>query len=524
MLTCASQLGPRDLHKHVLWRAQLMGLLLVFLMGCVASPTPTPTLVPTAFVPSSTPTATITPTPFPSATLPSTWTAVPQPSLQASQTRLPSPTIATTTTPQQGQWPVDGIPSVTLTPTTESSVPAEASRAYAAALRAFERGGLETALEEIDKALLMVPQHSGFLSLRGRIHVALLHPLQGETDLRAALALNPFEALARRTLAELYASYRRWREASLEYQRYLTLDSDDSEGWFALGQIYEKQEYPLAAVEAYSMTITLAPNHAEALARRAELNYSAGHLESAYPDYSALLRLAPTADLFQRRANINLELDAPLLAAADFHQAISLTLPTGSPTYTLVTRMGEAYLAAGAPIQAAAAFSQALGLNPSLELQLLLGESYLAGQNYSAAVTIFSDTLQLANPLDTHSLFLGRGQAYLGLNEFELAQTDFDTAIELAATVEEQTNALTWRSQLYVAMEELSLAIADLTAAYQLVNDPIYLYRRGILYQTAGDVDSAVTDLSTFLEDADPEQVDSALLADAQLRLDSLTP
>ncbi len=494
---------------------------LVLLVACTAVP-PAPTLVPTAVLPSATPS--LTPPPFPSATLPATWTPAPQPSPQATQTRLPSPTAAPTVSSEADGWPVDEIPAGTLTPTPANMVPAEAQRAFAAATRAWERGDMEQALIQLDQALLLAPEHSGFLSLRGQVHVALLHPLQGESDLRTALSLDPFSALARRTLAELFASYGRWREAAAEYERYLALAPADSDTWFALGQIYELRNQPLAAIDAYSMTLSLDPAHVEGLGRRAEMYYLAGNLEAAWPDYTTLIEITPTVDLYELRAEISLDLDAPLLAAADFQQAISLTLLSEAPTYTLMIRMGEAYLAAGAPIRAADTFSEAIRLTDSVEPRLLLGESYLLGQDYPAALEVYSSTLALGSALESQPVLLGRGRALLGLGEYQAAMVDFDRAISLAATAVEQAIALAGRSELYVALEQIPKAVADLTTAYETSGDLVYLYRRGVVYQTAGDTEAAVTDLTAFLEDADPEEIDPALVSDAQARLESLTP
>jgi len=426
--------------------------------------------------------------------------------------------------PTVGSWPIDQIPEGTLTPTPENTVSEEVQRAFTLASHAFDRGDLETALVHLDAALALAPANAGCLSLRGQVHVALLHPLQGEADLQAALSVDPFQKDARRTLAELYADYNQWREATAEYRRYLILAPADAHTWFVLGQLLERQYQPVAAIEAYSATLELEPTHIDALSRRGNLYLQAEDYEAAWPDYSALIQLAPSVELYQTRAEIGLGLNAPLLAAADFQQAILLTESAGDSPYPLMIQLGKAYLAADVPLQAAATFSESVGLSKRLEPRLLLGESYLQAQAYATALQVYSNTLPLAGPWEGSSVHLGQGRAYLGLGELETALAEFEQAITTATLIEERASALRWQSEVYLILGQVEEAVVNLTLAHELTEDPIYLYWRGLAYQAAEDFAAAEADLTAFVQDADPKLVEPAWLEDAQARLAALSP
>ncbi len=490
--------------------------LTAILASCTAAPTPPASVT----LPHLSHTPSTTPGPLSRSTLPATWTPVPD----ATNAALPAytPAIQATHTPtaRPGRWDPNQIPDITLTPTPTDWVPAAAQRAHTAARSAFVLGDFEGALAHLDQALALAPENSDFLALRGQVLIALGHPLDGESNLREALAFDPFHAGARWALAELYASYQYWRYAEAEYGRYLMLSPADPAGWFAIGWSREKLGQPLTAIAAYSSTLELDPQYLDGLERRAALWLQQESFQAAWEDYSALIAAAPSAAAHEARGNINLELEQPLLAALDFEAALSL-LPAGTPTFTLLMQAGQAYLTGGAAAQAVVNFTSAISLTTSVEPRLLLGESYLALADFSAAKQVYSNTLALARPVELGQVLSGRGRAWLGEGQFDQAIGDLTAALSYAKSPAERAAMLAWRGATYAGLEQYSKAIADLTAAYKLAPDPVFLYQRGVLYQSAGDVERASADLTAFLE-ADEDDLDPDLLLDAQSRLDDL--
>jgi tetratricopeptide (TPR) repeat protein len=428
----------------------------------------------------------------------------------------------TSPTPAAEGWPPKEIPAVTLTPTPSSAVPNAALDTYTAAQNAYAANNYSRALEFVDQALALAPDQCEFLTLRGQILVDLVRPLDGSVALRQALSIDPFYAPARSSMAELYLDYQRWRDAAAEYTRYLTLSPDDPTGWYALGQIREHQGRPLEAIAAYSNTLELDPSHVDGLVRRGTLWLERENDVAAWPDYTALIAAAPSAEAYLTRGEINLRLNAPLMAAADFEAGLALQT-SGTPSYTVMMQLGQAYLQGGAAIQAVETFSQTIGLTSSIEPRLWLGQSYLAAENYPAALQLFDDLFPLVTPLNVGELLAGRGKAYLALEEYEAAIVDLDYALYYAKESGEQAAILEQLGAAYGALGQVEEAIANLTAAYDLAPTPTLLYQRGVLYLELGDDEAAIADLTLFLETADPDETVQTLLQDAQVRLDSLT-
>lgn len=489
-------------------RAAFAGVLLV-LVSC--NPEPVPTAPPQAA-------ATL---PRPGPTLPPTWTPAPPRSPQPAPTRAQEASRTPTPSPSAAYWPVREIPETTLTPTRSYAVPPSAHSYFGAAERAHAEGDLEEAFHSLDQALALYPEHSDFLALRGRVFISLSLPLEGEADLFRALRIDPFHAPARRALADLYADYGSLQAAAAEYTRYLALAPDDPQGWYGLGRVWERQALAAQALIAYSKTLELAPTHSEALSHRAVLWQEAEDYAAAWSDYTALLAQSPSAEAYEARAQINLLLDAPLMAAADFRAAIDLA-PAGTPTYALMMQLGHAYLLGDAPDKAALTFREAISLTNDLEPRIWLGESLLAAGDYPSALEVFDRAADLAAPLEMARALAGRGRAYAGMGDHEAALAEFSSALVYAATADERAGVLEWRSESYAASEQYAEAIADLTEAHDLVPIPLYLYRRGVLYQAAGDYGAAVADLTSFLETADPEKIDPEALHDCRKRLEEL--
>ncbi len=447
---------------------------------------------------------------------------MPAASPQASPTPVPTEASTATPQPEEGRWDPAAIPSITLTPTPSGSVPFAARSAYTNALEAFEAGDYEHALSTVDQALALAPEQVDYLTLRAQILLAMQRPLDASELLRQALSIDPFHAPARREMADLLLAYNRERDAAAEYSRYLTLAPEDADGWFALGQIREGQDQPLEAITAYSRTLELEPTHVGGLEHRGALLLEQENYLAAWTDYSGLISVQPSAEAFLARGAINLELEFPLLAAADLEAGRAL-LPEASRSYSLTLQIGQAYLLGAAPLEAAAAFSEAISLTTTIEPHLWLGKAYRAAGDYAAAVDLYDAIFDRITPLEAGELLTGRGEAHLALENYDAAIDDLGYALYYAKDPLQQLQILEWRSAAHAALDAYDEAIADLSAAYELAPSPALLYRRALLFHQAGDDAAAIEDLTQYLEMADAEETDPEQLQEAQSLLDSLT-
>lgn len=462
------------------------------------------------------------PVPRSSATLQPTWTPVSSASPRPTSTPGEVPVRTVSPTPTLLPWLSELIPPITLTATRTGTVPAESAAYYTDAAIAYAGGDLSAALEHLDRALALAPDHCDFLTMRAQVLIDLERPLDAAADLHHALGIDPFHAQARKSLAELLIDYGRFRSATAEYNRYLTLKPDDADGWYALGQLLEHQDQLLEAISAYSQTLELEPNHIEGFSRRGALWKGQEYHEAAWSDYTALLALAPSAGTYFERAEINLLLDAPLMAAADLKAGLALQ-PPGAPSYDILMRMGQAYLEGGDPLQATEAFSQSIGLTSSVEPYLWLADSHLASGDYAAAAAVVGEVLPLISIRERGRALAARGRAYAGLENYEAALSDLTEALGFARNADEKAAILADRGVVRASLGQIEDAIIDLTAAYNLTADPRILYQRGMLWQRIGREQAAMADLRAFLELADRREIAPTLLEDAQLRLAELS-
>lgn len=97
----------------------------------------------------------------------------------------------------------------------------------------------------------------------------------------------------------------------------------------------------------------------------------------------------------------------------------------------------------------------------SLQRHLDLGQRYLDELDYDAAVLEFTSAIEI----DDRSVpaYVGRGQAYLGLEEYPQAEQDFTVVIETLDA--ENVDSYVGRAQSYIAQGETDKALEDIDQA-----------------------------------------------------------
>ncbi len=139
-----------------------------------------------------------------------------------------------------------------------------------------------------------------------------------------------------------------------------------------------------------------------------------------------------------------------------------------------------------------------------------LGQKYLTEMNYTEAVASFTEAIEL-DP-DSIPAYMGRAEAYVGLEQYPEAKADYTTAIEKAADQPyTQAQAYVGRAEVNELTEELQDAESDYEAAQELLeaeniaekepveDDMLTALKKKILYARAavciklGLYDGAVT-------------------------------
>ncbi|MCB1788459.1 MAG: M48 family metalloprotease [Gammaproteobacteria bacterium] len=125
-----------------------------------------------------------------------------------------------------------------------------AYEAYDAALAAFKKDDLRTALNKVEEAIRIEPKEASFYGLRGEIKLAQEHPGEARADLDRAVSLNPdyFRPYLARGMARRVAGDS--RGATSDFERSLAL-LPTAEGYYGLGRLAEQSGRREQAVEHF---------------------------------------------------------------------------------------------------------------------------------------------------------------------------------------------------------------------------------------------------------------------------------
>ncbi len=140
--------------------------------------------------------------------------------------------------------------------------------------------------------------------------------------------------------------------------------------------------------------------------------------------------------------------------------------------------------------------------------QLQLGQKYLTEQNYTEAVASFTEVIQLAP--ENIPAYMGRAEAYIGLEQYDDAKADYTTVIE--KTEESpymQAQAYMGRAEVNERTEQNEDALLDYKAA-AVVLGKIAVDNTNLTKQELEDLktraDDACTRLTASSEQDEPEE------------------
>lgn len=118
----------------------------------------------------------------------------------------------------------------------------EADEYYRIALDAYRRHKLSDAIQNINFALMLIPNHPEYLSVRGffQLEDGILDA--AEKDIDAALVANPYEVLANYNKGVLHFQRREWLAAREAFMKAWAADTQRAETQYYLGLVHLKLE------------------------------------------------------------------------------------------------------------------------------------------------------------------------------------------------------------------------------------------------------------------------------------------
>ena len=249
-----------------------------------------------------------------------------------------------------------------------------------------------------------------------------------------------------------------------------------------------------AAIDAFSKSIELNPENADAYYNRGFVYGDLGNQNQAVIDYSKAIELDPKNSMaYYNRGLAYRKLDNHQQAVIDFSKAIELN-PKDSDAYV---NRGSVYSDIGNHKQAIKDYDVALQINPQNAMAYYnRGLAYRKLGNHQQAVIDFSKAIEL-NPKDSDA-YVNRGYVYRKLGNRSQAVIDFSKAIELDP---KNSGVYARRALCYINLKDYQAAIKDYDKSIELDPKSSSSHNnRGYLYFDMHDYNAAIRDFKMAIE------------------------
>lgn len=294
----------------------------------------------------------------------------------------------------------------------------------------FKAGLLELAGQQIESTGEKAQVHFR----RARLHLAFEKNDLADTDLQAAVELEPNNAELWNQIGLLYGRQGQEDKAHQHYTKTIELDSSLWYGWFNRALSDVKLGRNGEALADFSKAAEINPKHARIWNQRGLLYHRIGDIRRAYDDYSRCIELEPNVAV---------------------HWANRAVAQRG------LGNLDESIKDA----------DKALELNPNQENALQArAQSKKDLKDWSEAIADFTRLLELKP--NKPGRYLNRGKSYQGLGQTEQAQADFDAYLKFYDDrVQRQPNnwkAINLRGVALTKLEQWEQARQDFTRAIEL--------------------------------------------------------
>lgn len=119
---------------------------------------------------------------------------------------------------------------------------------YKAGLEAYQKKNFDQAIDNLDKAIGVLPQHSEYYVARGLMHLQDGVNDKAKADFEAALKLYHLELLAHYGLGVLAYRNRQWEEAQKFFQEAYFIQPDRPEVLYYLALSHHRQQQNTTAL------------------------------------------------------------------------------------------------------------------------------------------------------------------------------------------------------------------------------------------------------------------------------------
>ena len=293
-----------------------------------------------------------------------------------------------------------------------------------------QQGRFAEAEQLYAQVLKAQPQNFQALHLMGVLAVQTGHPARGVDHLRAAIALEPRQALAHRDLGNALQLLGRTAEALASYDKALHFSPTMADAHNGRGAMLAALGRSEEAMSAYTQAIALKPAEAAPYNNRGRLLAGQGHVDEAIEDFGrAITRKPDNIMALTNRGGALLGRGRAAEALADFDRV--LALDSNAPAAH--DGRGTALAMLGRPAEALAAHDAALALEPGFVVaQDNRGVALAALRRFDEALAAHDKTLAL----DPNSALAwnNRGSVLSRMGRPHEALESYDRALALVPT------------------------------------------------------------------------------------------
>lgn len=292
------------------------------------------------------------------------------------------------------------------------------------------------ALDDINKALEYTPASESDMRmqsylLRANIYEQLKQQENALSDINSALALSPQDYVLVYQRANLEYELGQYNEAKKDYQRMQNLNRRSTESLIGLARVAVKENNLGLATEYIDEAVSLDPSNAESYVRRASVKQLMGDDTGAVDD----LLLALSTDKNNSKALRNI-------------------VEMGNTNYgATITSLSNA-------------IKQAPEVGMFYYLRAVIAQAHY---NYGAAIADFNKIIN-DNLYNYYGIYASLADCYYALGQFDLAQTNIDTALSMT---KDNCELYTTKAKIQRAKKDYDGALSSATRAVAINSSSI---------------------------------------------------
>ena len=300
----------------------------------------------------------------------------------------------------------------------------------------YDAGQYKEAVKDYDKAIKKDNKNSDFFLGRGKCYDKLGDYSKTMKDYTTAIDLDNNNLQAWKLRAALYASKGDYIKALGDYKISTTINKTDTAIFFKMSDLHILTGNLSSAEEDLNKVIAIDPKIASAYYKKGLLFSRRENISHALDDFSTAIKADPGySAAFYQRGLCNVKLRRISQAGEDFANARKSGLD--EPSLKNVSTIALQYYTAGvdqftkhAMDSSFHLFNSAILIDPSVaEYRFKRGEYYFLVKDYAAAISNYSDAIQLNE--NYYDAWYKRGCAKFYQRNYEQAVPDFEMAIRI---------------------------------------------------------------------------------------------